>query len=164
MRYLTKNTEDTGNAWSQRMKHLLIEMNRERKTQIATENGFSDAQIRTFEARYISILQEGRQQNASTRPKWAKKDELALLNRMEKYSENHLLFLHRFDVPFDNNMSERDLRKCKNRQKMSGGFGLADGRDMSCRILSFVESCKRRALNVFDAIYSAFSKPVLCEG
>jgi len=27
-----------------------------------------------------------------------KKEELALLNRMEKYSENHLLFLHRFDV------------------------------------------------------------------
>ena len=164
MRYLTKNTEDTGNAWSQRMKHLLSEMNRERKTQIAAGNGFSDAQIRAFEARYTNIIQEGRQQNASAKPKWAKKDELALLNRMEKYSENHLLFLHRFDVPFDNNMSERDLRKCKNRQKMSGGFGLADGRDMSCRILSFVESCKRRALNVFDAISSAFSKPVLSEG
>ena len=37
-------------------------------------------------------------------------------------------------------------------------------RHTSCRILSFVESCKRRALNVFEAIYSAFSKPVLCEG
>ena len=83
---------------------------------------------------------------------------------MEKYSENHLLFLHRFDVPFDNNMSERDLRKCKNRQKMSGGFGMADGRDMACRILSFVESCKRRRLNVFDAIYSALSSPVLVNG
>ena len=83
---------------------------------------------------------------------------------MEKYRENHLLFLHCFDVPFDNNMSERDLRKCKNRQKMSGGFGVADGRNMSCRILSFIESCKRRDLNVFDAIFSAFSSPVLVNG
>ena len=33
---------------------------------------------------------------------------------------NHLLFLHDFRVPFDDNMSERDLRKVKNRQKMAG--------------------------------------------
>ena len=146
------------------MKRLLSEMNRERKALIASEGSFSDAQISAFEARYANIINEGRQRNASTRPKWAKQDELALLNRMEKYSENHLLFLHRFDVPFDNNLSERDLRKCKNRQKMSGGFGLPDGRDMSCRILSFVETCKRRAINVFDAIFSAFSSPVLIDG
>jgi hypothetical protein len=83
---------------------------------------------------------------------------------MEKYGENHLLFLHRFDAPFDNNMSGRDLLKCKNRQKMSGGFCLADDRDMSCRILNFVESCKRGALDVLEAIFSAFSKSVLSEG
>ena len=164
MRYLTKNTEDTGNAWSKQMKKLLSEMNQERKALIASGCRFSEDQIKGYEKRYADIISEGRQQNTVTRPKWAKQDELALLNRMEKYSENHLLFLHRFDVPFDNNMSERDLRKCKNRQKMSGGFGLSDGRDMSCNILSFVETCKRRAFNVFDAIYSAFSSPILVEG
>ena len=29
----------------------------------------------------------------------------------EKYRENHLLFIKRSEVPFDNNISERDLRK-----------------------------------------------------
>ena len=164
MRYLTKNTEDTGNTWSKCMQELLSEMNRKRKELIASGSSFTETQIHGYEKRYADIINEGRQQNATTRPKWARKDELALLNRMEKYSENHLLFLHRFDVPFDNNMSERDLRKCKNRQKMSGGFGVADGRDMSCRILSFVESCKRRSMNLFDAIFSAFSSPVLLNG
>ena len=50
--------------------------------------------------------------------------------QLEKYRDSHLLFLQRFDVPFDNNMSERDLRKVKNRQKMSGGFRDESGRDM----------------------------------
>lgn len=48
--------------------------------------------------------------------KYAKQEE-ALLNRLEKYRENHLLFIKRSEVPFDNNISERDLRKVKNRQK-----------------------------------------------
>lgn len=48
--------------------------------------------------------------------KYAKQEE-ALLNRLEKYRENYLLFIKRSKVPFDNNISERDLRKVKNRQK-----------------------------------------------
>lgn len=42
--------------------------------------------------------------------KYAKQEE-ALLNRLEKYRGNHLLFIKRSEVPFDNNISERDLRK-----------------------------------------------------
>ena len=40
-----------------------------------------------------------------------------MLNRLEKYMHNHLLFLHDFRVPLDDNMSERDLIKVKNWQK-----------------------------------------------
>ena len=90
-------------------------------------------------------------------------EELALLNRMEKYSVNHLLLLHRFNVPFDNNMSEHDLRKCKNRQKLSGGFGIAQGRNMACLIICFVEICKRRSLNVFLSINLAFHRLALLD-
>ncbi len=43
---------------------------------------------------------------------------------------NHLLFLRDFSVPFENNISERDLRKAKNRQKMSGGFRKESGHEM----------------------------------
>ena len=88
----------------------------------------------------------------STKPKWAKKDEAALLRRLEKYKANHLLFLHDFAVSFDNNMSERDLWECKSRQKMSGGFRTQEGSSMYCDILSVIETAKRRHINPFDAI------------
>ena len=60
-----------------------------------------------------------REENRNTRHTYAKKEEKKLLNQMEKYRHNHLLFLHDFSVPFDNNMSKRDLRKVKNREKMA---------------------------------------------
>lgn len=158
LRYLTKNCEDTKHSWSEGMKRLLSEMNKERKKLIEEgKNCFPDAQLASYKARYADLIALGRQQNQSAKPKWAKDDERKLLNRMEKYQKNHLLFLHRFDVPVDNNLSERDLRKCKNRQKISGGFGLSDGRDMACKILSFFETCKRRSLDLFRAVNSVWA-------
>lgn len=69
---------------------------------------------------YHAILSDGREENKKIRHKYAKKDELALLNRMDRYSHNHLLFLRDIAVPFDDNLSERELRRAKNRQKMAG--------------------------------------------
>ena len=56
------------------------------------------------------------------------------------------------------NMSERDLRKCKNRQKMSGGFRDADGCDMYCKIMSVVETWKREGKNLLNEIRKSFEK------
>ena len=75
---------------------------------------------------------------------------------MEKYSHNHLLFLHNFAVPFDDNMSERDLRKAKKRQKMSGGFRKECGHVMYCSILSVIETLKRRKMAMLENITLLF--------
>ena len=87
--------------------------------------------------------------------KYAKQEE-ALLNRLEKSRENHLLLIKRSEVPFDNNISERDLRKVKNRQKMAGGFRKKQGKEMYCRILSIVETLKRRKMNLMENIKQIF--------
>ena len=76
---------------------------------------------------------------------------------MENYKENHLLFLHNFDVPFDDNMSERDLRKAKNRQKMTGGFRKHSGLDMYCKILTIIETARRKQTGIMAAIRNIFS-------
>lgn len=63
-----------------------------------------------------------REENKETKHAYAREEEKKRLNRMGKYEENHLLFLEDIRVPFTISMSERDLRKAKNRQKMSEGL------------------------------------------
>ena len=152
-RYLKKNTEETGNSWSRHMSGFLYGMNRGRKeAESRRETEFSAAQLSRYEARYDEILQEGRQEHKRTKGKLARKTEGALLNRLNKYKANYLLFLHDFEVPFSNNMSEKDLRPCKNREKMAGGFRKDKGREMYCNIMSFVQTAKRRGFNIFQSI------------
>lgn len=135
------------------MASFLCAMNKARKD--ARKKGvasFSEEALVRYESRYAEIISEGRRENKKTHHYYAKKEENALLNRLEKYKENHLLFLYDFAVPFDDNMSERDLRKVKNREKMAGGFRKESGIEMYCNILTILETLKRRKMQLLENI------------
>lgn len=157
IRYLRKNTEETGNSWSDEMISLLCEMNKKRKEYISQgKDEFAAEMISAYEKKYMSLLEKGQKENKTTKHKYAKQDELTLINRMKKYSHNHLLFLHEFSVPFDDNISERDLRKAKNRQKMAGGFRKESGHEMYCRIMTMIETLKKRNMGIIENIKKLF--------
>lgn len=156
-RYLTKNTEETGNTWSRDMANFLFGMEHARKQKKAQgKSSFTKEELPRYEDRYDAIIALGERQGEKTKGKYARQEEQKLLRRLKKYRENHLLFLHNFEVPFSDNMSERDLRKCKNRQKMAGGFRKMEGMEMFCDILSFVETVKRRKMNLYASIVALF--------
>ena len=115
-------------------------------------------EIEEYEKRYDKIIKKGVRENQKTSSKYAKEEEATLLRRLESYKENHLLFIHDSRVKFDNNMSERDLRKCKNRQKISGGFRKTSGQKMYCKILSVIETAKRNGEKIFEKIIKIFMK------
>lgn len=152
LRYLKKNTEESKNKWSVKLSELLIKMNKARKDRLSKNSWFNLSEITAYEKQYDKIINQGRRENEKTQSQYAKNEEMALLNRLEKYKANHLLFIHDNRVPFDNNMSERDLRKCKNRQKMAGGFRTEEGQRMYCKILSVIETCKRKGDSIFEKI------------
>lgn len=157
IRYLRKNTEETGNTWSDEMISLLCEMNQKRKEKIEQgADSFLEDTIKEYERKYVSLLTKGRKENKVTSHKYAKTEENALLNRMDKYSHNHLLFLHDFSVPFDDNISERDLRKAKNRQKMAGGFRKESGNEMYCSIMTIIETLKKRNMGIIENLKKLF--------
>ena len=158
IRYLRKNTEETGNTWSNKMITLLCEMNKKRKELLELGvSSFPTETLREYEEEYFSLLEKGTKENETTSHKYAKQDEKTLLNRMEKYSHNHLLFLHDFSVPFDDNISERDLRKAKNRQKMAGGFRKASGSEMYCSIMTVIETLKKRKMEIIKNLKKLFT-------
>lgn len=153
IRYLKKTMEDTGNQWPRKMASFLCAMNKARKETIKKGGKpFRAEALMRYESRYMEIIGEGRRENKKTHHRYAKKEENALLNRLETYRGNHLLFLHDFAVPFDDNMSERDLRKVKNREKMAGGFRKGSGIEMYCNILTIVETLKRRKMQLLENI------------
>ena len=71
LRYLTKNIEETGNSWAEKMRSLLSEMNETRKQRISDQIPFSADEIDAYERTYYELIQLGRQENQTTKPKWA---------------------------------------------------------------------------------------------
>ena len=70
-----------------------------------------------------------------------------MIKTLEKYKENYLLCVLRFDVPFTNNLSERSLRSSKTKMKVSGQFANIENARYYARIKSYIETCKRNGLN-----------------
>ena len=92
-------------------------MNEERKMLIAAGmDGFLSESIQAYEEAYQELIMEGREENRKTKHRYARQDAATLLNRLEKYSRNHLLFLHDFNVYFEDERSRNVLQHPDNRR------------------------------------------------
>lgn len=152
-RYCKKTTQETSHCWSGKFMAFLYEIKDHKELLIGQGvECFSDENLADYFRRYDEILQEGWEENKNLTWKSVASDERALLRRLEKYKEDHLRFATDFCVEFTNNISESDLRFIKNRTKLSGGFRQKSGREMCCRLMSITRTCKKRGMNVMDAL------------
>lgn len=156
-RYLKGCYENTKDKWAQKMRSFLCSLNEYRKRLIS--NGISEIsleKIQEYEKRYDEILEEGYKENKALKQRYLKQDEQRLLNRLKKYKENHLKFIKDFNAPFDNNLSERDLRNVKIKQKVSGFFGNIERAKSFFNIKSIIMTLKKQGKDFYSSILNLY--------
>ena len=100
--------------------------------------------------KYDEIIQKGINQNKNTPSKYLKDKEKAVLNRLQKYKENYLNYLKDFDFPFDDNLSERDLRATKLKKKVSGCHRSFEGLKDYSNIRTIISTCIKQGKSYFE--------------
>jgi transposase len=129
------------------------------------------AKVQVYEKRYEEILQAGykeypehprKETTVKKRGRKKQSKSLNLLDRLWYGMREVLAFMHDFQVPFDNNLSERDIRMMKVHQKISGGFRSNEGAEWFCRIRSYISTARKNSQNVLSAVRNAFvGKPFI---
>jgi len=166
LRELIFIAERYAQVWASQMIALLVEMNEAVKAAKALEQlALAPSLLEAFERRYQGILQAGFAENPAipipdnqVKPRGRPKQSPAknLLDRLQSHSEAVLRFIHNFDVPFDNNQAERDLRMMKLKQKISGCFRSEQGALTFCRIRGYMSTLRKQGANVLDALVQLF--------
>ena len=117
---------------------------------------FEQVDLDSYRKRYDEVVRAGLEAMKNTKSRFYKTEEKRLLNRLEKYRDNHLLFATDFSVPFDNNLSERDLRLLKTKGKVSGCFRSFQGAQIFANLMSVTKTAIKQNVSPFVAIRSLF--------
>ena len=78
-----------------------------------------------------------------------------LLDRLVTYKNETLRFFTNIEVPFTNNLAERDLRMIKVKEKISGCFASFKGAQIFNRIRGYISTVKKNNRSVLDELRNA---------
>ena len=167
LRELIFITENYDQKWSDEMAILLLVIKGCVGEIRETSDSLTAKQINDFEMMYDHITKMGLKENPlpldlNTRPKKRGRKKQTkqknLLDRFVNYKDDILRFMRNFEVPFDNNQAERDVRMVKVQQKISGTFRSTQGARSFCRIRGYISTMKKNMLSVIDAIGAVFNE------
>ena len=161
LRELNGIIENDKQQWPEDMKKLLLEI----KHAVDAAGGVLEPnKSALFAVGYDKILGLAEAENplalnscGAAKKRGRKKRSKArnLIDRMKLSKSDILKFMYERDVPFDNNLAERDIRMCKLYQKVSGGFRSTVGNKAFDIIRSYVSSATKQGHSMFKSIHSA---------
>ena len=154
--------ETTQQTWPQRMSALLRSLKRAKEAaQSAGKSALDPVLLLRYQTLYRRIVARGLAKNPAPtrtgqRGRPANGICRSLLLRLEQREDAVLRFALDFEVPFDNNQAERDLRMVKVQQKVSGCFRSTDGADHFCRIRGYISTLRKQGSSILSALRSVF--------
>jgi transposase len=149
--------------WAQKMQELLLAMKQAKED---AGGACPPEATEHWKGTYRELLREAEKEcppPAASPPGSPKKrgrvkrsKERNLLERLRDFEDDVLRFLDNRDVPFTNNLGERDIRMTKVHQKISGCFRSEDGAKIFCRIRSYLSSARKQDIPASYALRALF--------
>ena len=157
LRYLKDSIDnEPDRTWNKTMHSLVQEMVHFRNEIQISQKSDPEA-VPRFEERYLEILETARNEYENIPPSDYYKDGYNLFLRMEKYMQNHLLFLYDPRVPATNNEAERLLRNYKRKQAQAVTFRSFESIDYLCQCMSMLVLMRlEESANIFDRVSRIF--------
>jgi transposase len=160
--------------WIEPLKDLLLKIKaRVERAQEKMQTSLSTRQRNLFHHAYDQLIAQGLRANPPPSEKNRKVGQRGrlkqsparnLLLRLQEHKEAVLAFMNDFNVPFDNNQAERDLRMMKVKQKVSGGFRSTAGAQNFCQIRGYLSTARKNGVKALAALRLAFdNQPFLPE-
>jgi transposase len=157
LRELQAIVENDRRIWAKQMQDFLVKLNKtpfEERIQNQTplkveyDNICHFAQKEEPPPIQNPVIKKGRKKKSKA---------MNLLERLIEYKDNVLAFAFNQNVPFTNNLAERDLRTAKIKMKVSNCFRAFEGAEHYARTASFISTARKNNRNIFDEIYCTFS-------
>jgi transposase len=148
---------ERGCKWAAAMKELLLEMKHAVDRYKESEKSeLSRYYLDKFKQRYDEVLAMAKAEivPSETRKKSTTEN---LYIQLCDYRAEFTRFANDFDVPFDNNQAERDIRNLKTKNKVSGGFRTHEGAEDYAKTTSVIGTFIKRGLSVVGSIFELFA-------
>ena len=157
LRYLKGSMDnEPDRTWNKDMHSLVQEMIHFRNGLQPSEE-LDPCKVSEFEERYRKILETARKEYENVPANDYYRDGYNLFLRIEKYMQNHLLFLHDLRVPATNNEAERLLRNYKRKQAQAVTFRSFESIDYLCQCMSMLVLMRlEEPENIFDRVSRIF--------
>ena len=161
LRELTAVEEQGGQPWANELACLLIEI--KDTVEAANRAGAATLDPETltgYRARYRQLITAGFVQNpepqrTGKRGRPRQGPTRSLLLRLDRYQDDVLRFASNFDVSFDNNLAERDIRMIKLQQKISGCWRSREGADAFLALRSYIQTARKQGQDILAVLQAA---------